>query len=135
MSNDAILIYKCPLCSSAHLYALQVSRSYWMGVNHAHVRPLQLTRLFTCPVTDSEFQISVTLVQPHGVDYTEVVTQGYIDIHVNLEDIFKLLHKQSNNGNEGDVLSPEPRNDKESLKVPAEGVVYKNLRILGSYGA
>jgi hypothetical protein len=106
-----------------------------MGVSHAHVRPIEVTRLFICPVTDAEFQITMTLVQPHGVDYTEVVSQGYINTYVNLEDVFKLLRKQSNDGDDDDALFQKALNDKEVLKLPPEGFVYKNVRILASYGA
>jgi hypothetical protein len=84
---DTILVWKCPHCFKPHLYALAVRRSHWMGACYHPARPLEFTRLFTCPVTDQDFQVSMHLMQPHGEDYERIAVQSVLDVAVNLAAI------------------------------------------------
>lgn len=68
MSDEytAIDIAKCPKCGNRHRYRLQVERSTVLKsltASELNERPrsLQVTRIFTCPVRDEEFQGTLTL--------------------------------------------------------------------------
>ncbi len=63
MGVEVVTIESCPLCHQAHRYGLPVQRA--MMFKHMGSRPqhqqIGVTRLFTCPVTNEEFQARVSI--------------------------------------------------------------------------
>ena len=130
---DTILVWNCPHCSEKHLYAVEVSRSHWAGYSYVPATPLEFTRLFTCPSTGNNFQISMNLMQPHGVDYEQIAVSGLVQLDIDLDkiptttDFFdkydEIVEEFKANG-----INPA------DMKVPPGGIEYEGLRILGIYG-
>jgi hypothetical protein len=65
-SAEIITIEKCPRCESSHRYRLAVQRSWVLKRLTAadmreRARPVKVTRLFTCPVTNDDYQASLVL--------------------------------------------------------------------------
>lgn len=57
---------KCPKCGQAHEYLLSVRWSAFMYGDKTKNEPKRITnirRLFTCPVTDEEFLVTITLTE------------------------------------------------------------------------
>lgn len=68
--QENINISNCPVCGHAHTYSLKITRSLVMTMRVADEKPhkVQMTRLFICPIRETEFQatfaISETLSSP-----------------------------------------------------------------------
>jgi len=66
MSTEHLEIPKCPKCNDGHRYKLDVERSLVMKMltmddMNERPRAVKITRLFTCPVKNEEFQAKFTL--------------------------------------------------------------------------
>ena len=66
MSTEYLDIPKCPKCGDGHRYKLDVNRSIvikmlTMADMNEQRRTVKMTRLFTCPVKDEEFQVKFIL--------------------------------------------------------------------------
>ena len=72
MSDDILTIGECPKCGNSHKYSLEVQRSQSIGYTSLKARKSKIaqkcfTRLFTCPVTEEDFQASFWLTEePNG---------------------------------------------------------------------
>jgi hypothetical protein len=60
-SDDNLTVAKCPKCLGSHKYLLEVQRSYSIGYTSLgpqapRMTKKSFTRLFTCPVTEEDFQ-------------------------------------------------------------------------------
>ena len=129
---DTILVWNCPHCSKPHLYAVEVRRSHWMGNMYHPARPLEFTRLFTCPSTNQDFQISMHLMQPHGVDYEHIAVSDLVQLALDLDKIQTTTDFYDEHGLMKQFK--EHRIDPSEMKVPPGGIEYEGLRILGIYG-
>jgi hypothetical protein len=62
MAATERITLECPLCSREHGYPLTVERSISFGATAAAPVSLRsFVRLFTCPVTSSQFEATLTL--------------------------------------------------------------------------
>lgn len=66
MSTEHLDIPNCPKCKDGHRYKLNVERSIvikmlTMSDMSEQPRPVRITRLFTCPIKNEEFQASFIL--------------------------------------------------------------------------
>lgn len=65
-SDDKLTIAKCPKCHSSHRYTLEVKRSEsvaYTSLGARGTRIARFTRLFTCPVTEEDFQVSFGITE------------------------------------------------------------------------
>ncbi|MBP1468955.1 hypothetical protein EYB53_024820 [Candidatus Chloroploca sp. M-50] len=76
--QDVILLRRCPACKAQHFYAVEIERAPFLGANPLPVRPLKITRLFTCPTQDEDFMIEFYLIQPTRVSYQRVQMIGLL---------------------------------------------------------
>ena len=64
-NTETINISKCPKCGKSHRYDLAVRRSYISTLvfdpRAQESRKREFTRLFTCPTTETDFQVSFSL--------------------------------------------------------------------------
>lgn len=127
---DAILVSGCPQCGKSHLYALVVARSHWQGLYYVPARPLQFTRLFTCPETEEDFQVTMTLMQPHGEDYERITVEGFIDA----EDLGEIPSHKEYYEEKGLMCKFRESGIAESdLDIPPGGIDIKGIRVLGVF--
>ena len=129
---DTILIWECPHCSDGHLYSVEVSRSHWMGAYYVPARPLDFTRLLTCPSTGEDFQVTMHLIQPHGVDYEQLSVGETVDIKIDPND----LPTNTSYYDEIDIKTALLAQGvhESDLRVPPGGIEYQGVIILGIYG-
>lgn len=66
MSAEYLVIHNCPKCSDGHSYELEVERSMiikMMTISDLNEpsRKVKVTRIFTCPVKNEEYQARFVL--------------------------------------------------------------------------
>jgi len=69
--KQSLKIASCPVCSEEHSYTLRVKRSRSIGLitsweSNPKPRRIKMTRLFTCPIKNQDFQVTFSLSEwPH----------------------------------------------------------------------
>ena len=81
MSAEYIDIPNCPKCSLSHRYKLEVDRSVvvkmiTMDDMQERPRSVRVTRIFTCPETDEEFQGRLVLTDTSSDRIKNVTVVG-----------------------------------------------------------
>ena len=81
MSTEYLEIPKCPKCSDGHRYKLNVERSIVMKMLTADdmnesPRSVKITRLFTCPIKNEEFQVKFVLYDTSSDRIKDVTVIG-----------------------------------------------------------
>ena len=82
MSGEDQLTVPCPRCRGAHRYALDVRRSVSFGYIHLaggdNPAPSKksFTRLFTCPVTNEDFQAQFSMTETENMSIRDVTIKG-----------------------------------------------------------
>lgn len=66
MSSEVLEISKCPKCGNKHRYNIEVKRSFVMRMMtaadiHEQKRQVRVTRLFTCPTNNEDFEAKFIL--------------------------------------------------------------------------
>ena len=84
MSTEYIDIPKCPKCNDGHRYRLKVDRTIVMRLLtmddvDEKPRAVKITRLFTCPVKDEEFQAKFILYDTSSDRIQNVTVIGASD--------------------------------------------------------
>lgn len=129
--QDVFLIQMCPICSDSHFYALKIEKAIWMGMDVAPVRPLKFTRLFTCPKTNDDFQVSTFLIQPSDIEYTKILTLGIVHTSTPLDKIqFETTYYDENKLVDYLDSWGVP---KSNLIIPPGGIEFGGLNIVGIF--
>jgi len=80
MCSEYVEISPCPLCSQRHRYRLEVERSYVIrmatGAPEKQSWSKPITRFFTCPVENEEFEATFRLLEGSSKDITAVRVTG-----------------------------------------------------------
>jgi hypothetical protein len=68
---EVITIERCPRCPNSHRYRLAVQRSillkmFTMDDMTEQLRPVRVTRLFTCPTTNEDYEARIVLYDDSG---------------------------------------------------------------------
>ncbi len=68
--KETITISSCPVCSEGHEYSVIVTRSTSIGLisldfgqSKQQPRKKRVTRLFTCPTRNENFQVTLTFLE------------------------------------------------------------------------
>jgi hypothetical protein len=66
MADEYLNIKSCPKCTNEHKYKLKVDRAVvlkYISPSDLYEQPrtVRMTRLFTCPITNADFQATFTL--------------------------------------------------------------------------
>lgn len=129
--QDVLLVQICPICKESHFYGLEVHRVRWLGSNSLPTRPLPITRFFTCPKDEVDFQISVYLMQPTNTQYQKIKTIGLLTEPIDI-DTNKLNTEFYDENGTKDYFKKLGISESNIL-VPPGDMVYGNLNIIGVF--
>ena len=81
MSEEKLVIHKCPICGGRHTYRLKVERTYIMKLLTMSdlkepSQPVRFTRIFVCPTKNKKFQASFILYQTSLSQIKSVTVEG-----------------------------------------------------------
>jgi len=84
MATEYLEIPSCPKCSDGHKYKLEVDRAFVMKMltipdMNERPRQVKITRLFTCPTKNEEFEASFILTDTSSSRIEEVKVVGIAD--------------------------------------------------------
>jgi len=81
MAAEYVNITECPKCQGEHKYRLEVKRALVIRMltprdMSERPRPVQLTRLFTCPKTQADYQATFTLTSFNRIEGVTVLGEA-----------------------------------------------------------
>jgi len=81
MSDEYLDIPNCPKCKEGHRYKLKVERAIvmkflTMSDMSEQPRKVRITRLFTCPIKNEEFEANLTLTDTSSNRIKSVEVEG-----------------------------------------------------------
>lgn len=81
---ETITINQCPLCGRSHTYNLEVEHSFVIKMLMANEtrerpKPVKITRIFYCPVKNSEYQGRLTMYETSDRQIRNVTVKGIAD--------------------------------------------------------
>ncbi len=84
MSEEKLVIPKCPICGEKHTYRLKVERTYFLKMLTTNdlrepLQPVRFTRIFVCPTNNEKFQASFILSQTSSDQIKSIIVDGVIE--------------------------------------------------------